>query len=514
MNYKELILQLFSIIGLFTISQDYQSILFIAITIDSIFSAISFLKFTAIHNLTQSQIVRQMSSIYNLSLLDRYLYYASLEIAYLISKILFWQTDIQYLYYFLLITICPEIINLLSSTYLKKVFNFINSEKQKFVKVVICKQISIIINNLSELCLDIKCSPVNHQEIMPLLDDYDTTINHCTEFLKNFLITSLFHYAKSKSNRFYSRLIYYLYNYQTGDIIESINYSLAKQRFIDIVVHKKWERLFKPDTLQAIFYIYSMQDGEKLDYINQFIKKFNYTLVKMFTIWTLTGFFENIYTALTLSIFFIIVQTPIRELVNRIHFYKYLIILASTIVGLHLNSYLLLSFINEFGYFIIFNKVMLTIGQYLYTKTNRNIKILFHLNKHNYFYIALLAYLTISYQLPDFYYLMSLSYIFLLFALDDNYRRFTVLTIFPIGLITDYDVLHLSLSLLTYYFMFNIMDYNNKPKKEKKELFQEKLDLNMIESYYPPLKTITNPNNKKMIKILGKKIRIDEEYEQ
>ena len=234
----------------------------------------------------------------------------------------------------------------------------------------------------------------------------------------------------------------------------------------------------------------------------------------MFTIWTLTGFFENIYTALTLSIFFIIVQTPIRELVNRIHFYKYLIILASTIVGLHLNSYLLLSFINEFGYFIIFNKVMLTIGQYLYTKTNRNIKILFHLNKHNYFYIALLAYLTISYQLPDFYYLMSLSYIFLLFALDDNYRRFTVLTIFPIGLITDYDVLHLSLSLLTYYFMFNIMDYNNKPKKEKKELFQEKLDLNMIESYYPPLKTITNPNNKKMIKILGKKIRIDEEYEQ
>ena len=205
----DILLQLSTLFPIFYLTQNYNSILLLSITIDSIFSAIYFIKtFISEKEISIKEFLNHINQLYKVPLFDRYIYYVQLEFIYLVLRILFWNYRIWPLYYILLITICPIFLNQIYSNYLNKLFTFINNEKQKFVKTIICKQLAIIINTLSNLCIN-KDPKINHVELLFLFDDYDKTLTNFTDFIKSFLVISLIHYARKNSRKMYGQLIKY-----------------------------------------------------------------------------------------------------------------------------------------------------------------------------------------------------------------------------------------------------------------------------------------------------------------
>src|SRR3989304_9101315 len=102
MNYKELILQLLIISPIFYLTQSYNSILILSITIDSIYSAIYFIKmFILNEKKSQKNLIVNLNKLYEVNIVDRYIYYLLSELLYIIIKYLFWNYRVIGLYYVL-----------------------------------------------------------------------------------------------------------------------------------------------------------------------------------------------------------------------------------------------------------------------------------------------------------------------------------------------------------------------------------------------------------------------------
>ncbi len=469
MNFLELILQLSLLFPIFYFTQHYQSIMFLSITIDSAFSAINFVKVFMMHDYSQKELLKKLNHLYIVDIINRYIYYVSLEVLYLVMCNFFWYYTIAPLYYILLLTICPAILNHICNVYLIKIVNFIDSEKRKFIKVVICKQLSSAINTISDICIDTN-PEINYTELLFLFDDYDKTTGNFTNFLKNFLIISLIHYTRKNSNKVYGKLLTYFYNYKTGELIESVDLTTAKKRFSEVIVKRKWNRLLNTDILQSIIYIYSLQDDNRVDYIGVYVTKFNYTLIKMFTIWTTGAFFRKSYLLSLLSIFFMLYRKPVKIYFEREQLYKYLFRIIALATGFFIDNYLLLSFICEFGYALIFNRVMNTVVQYVWNKSEKILKIVIHYNKYNIFLISIFIYLKAIKTLSNYaiisYEHHITNYVFFMINTSSNYKKIIMTLAFSLGVLSNYSDMHILYILGLSYLFLNIEHHyanNNNP---------------------------------------------------
>ncbi len=498
----DLILQLIIIFPIFYFTQYYKSIILLSFVIDSLFSAIYFIKFFILNESSHQELLTYINKLYKVDLINRYIYYLTLEIFYIIICNLFWNTNIIFLYYFLLLTICPEILNYICHNYLYKYINFIDIEKKKFMKVIICKQLASVINTLSMICID-KNSEINFNELLFLFDDYDKTVGDFLIFFKNFLIISLIHYARKKSNTIYSTLITYFYNYKTGELIESIDLETAKKRFSKVIFRREWKKLLSTEILQSIIYIYSLQNNSKIDYITIHVTKFNYTLIKMFTIWSIGSFIDKPYLLSLLSLFFLIYRKPFKIYFEKDSLYKYTFRLLASLIGIFFKNYFFLSFICEFGYAFTFNKIMNTIVLYIYHKFEKILHICIHFNKYNIFLITIFIYIEVikfinqQFFIPYEYHI--LNYIFYLININNNYKRIVINLIIFVGILSNYDEYHIIYILGISYLCINIDNYFSNNRDLALSILKKKININIIESYYKTRnnKVDNNKNQKK-----------------
>lgn len=368
-----------------------------------------------------------------------------------------------------MITICPYIMNIICKKYLYKIVNMIDYEKKKFVRVVICKQLSIAINTISFVCIN-KNPDINHSELLFLFDDYESTINDFLSFLKNFLIITLIHYTKKNTTSFYAGLLKYFYSYKTGELIESLDLDTAKKRFIDVIIHRKWKQLQNAEILQSIIYIYTLQDDNKVDYIGLYLIQFRYTLVKMFTIWTIGFLLDRYYVIPLLSIFFMLYGKPLKIYFEREQTHKYCFRLLALIVGIFIKSDFLISFICEFGYIVVVNRVMFTIVNYIYDKSEKLISICIHHNRYNIFLIGTFIYIELVKLFINYfmmiipYEILILNFVFNMTIISDNYKRIIGCLIILLGILSEYHCIHILYILGLSYLFINIDHYimNNK----------------------------------------------------
>lgn len=510
MNYKELILQLGIIFPVFYFTQSYKSIILLSITVDSIFSAINFIYVFLLYDVSMDELLKKINDhkMYDHGIINRYLYYFLLETAYLVLCNMLWQHSITWLYYLLSFCAYPFSMNYICQKYLYKIVNFIDEEKRKFVKIIICKQLAIAINTLSNICID-KNPEINHSELLFLFDDYEKTTNNFLTFLKNFLVISLVHYTKKNTTKFYSGLLKYVYSYKTGDLIESLDLSTAKKRFTNVIINRKWKSLSDAQILQSIIYIYTLQDDNKVDYLSVYITKFNYTLLKMFTTWTIGAFFNKHYIIPLLSIFFMLYHKPLKEYYSSERMFHYVFRVIALLLGFLVKNEFLLSFICEFGYILTFNKVMNTVANYLYHKTEKILEICIHYNKYNIFFISLFLYIELTKYIQK-YVLVSLeqhiiTYIFCMTVIGDNYKRIIGTLIISLGFISQYNKFHQIYIIGIMYLYVNIDHYfqNNRDIAIRimKKKIQPYINPQIIDSYY---------NNKKY-NMSNKLMDIDQE---
>ena len=151
---------------------------------------------------------------------------------------------------------------------------------------------------MSQVSLNLR-PDVKSYELMPLLQNGDEVLKMFYSFLISFLIATLIQWTKSSGNKFYSKLIRYIYNYKTGDFIGGINDDKAKEKLVNVIVHRKWDRLLMPDTLQSFFYIYKADPDN--DIISQLMTQGQYLFIKISSIWTCASFIAWSPVAVILS---------------------------------------------------------------------------------------------------------------------------------------------------------------------------------------------------------------------
>lgn len=471
--------------SLYFLQNDYSILLF-SISMDSIFSSINFINLfiTNDNQLSRKKFMKDLNKLYDISLVNRYLYYLTLQIIYFITCNLFWKKSLPVLYYLLVITICPVIMNYIVRNYLLNIVEIINKEEKRFFRYILCKQISNVINTISVLCIE-KDPELNYTELLFLIDDYNVVYKLVITFLKNFLIISAIHYAKINTKKVYGNILSYLYTYQTGNVIETIDLKGAKQRFINIIEERSWKKLLNADTLQSIIYIYTLQEPNRENFLDIYITKFNYMLLKMISIWSIGNFINKIYIIPLLSIFLAIYKKPFNNILEQKNtiIFRLMVLIVSFLTK---NNYFVISFLCEFGYFILINKIVFISIQYIYDRIKRLLNICISYNEYNYMLISMLVsigLIDIIFIEPKFiHYFIDCSVMIVYFR---NKRKSVVITMYMFfGYFSNYNILHQLYIVMVIYFYFNIYYYYLNNKNIAISVLANKLHPSVVESYY------------------------------
>lgn len=268
------------------------------VLMDSLINAVNFVVIYLNQNLTDKQIVIQSNSLYNGSLIDRYIYYLLVYTAYNILCTFFWVDDINILYYFGLFTIIPPFIN---KIFRSSFFKVIRKQKELVIKLFFAKILSVIMKYFSKTYLQKKIKNFKYTELLYLLSDYQQTVGYFYIVLKNFGIIFLLSYIKQYSTNTYYDIIKYIYGYKTGELLNSFNGSSGKDYLIKIIDDKNWIEFTKPNTYNAILKVYQMSPND-VDIFDIFSAEINFILIKMFSTWTIASVFGNVLYVPLLSL--------------------------------------------------------------------------------------------------------------------------------------------------------------------------------------------------------------------
>jgi len=344
-------------------------------TTDSLFTAMHFFKIYFKNNLTDSQIMEEIRKLYTSSSIDRYIYYMLCYITYNIIMYFFWLKEYYMfpLYYLFVLSTLPPLLNKILDSYF---FEKIRKKKEDIIKIIIAKSMVSMIKFFSRMYLnkDIKLKTI---ELMPLLQDYKDTLDYMISGLKNILLILLFSYLKTSYPKMYYGVIKYIYNYKSGDMMESFTTYGAKSLLIDIIDNKKWNEFKKPSTFKAMIHVYQTTINDS-DFFKMLLMEFNMSLIKMFTMWTISSFINNIYIIPLLSLFLILynyIQKNQRELIKDT-----MVVIIGCILMYFVNSYPLISFVFQFGKNLLFNRVTYITIKTLEKKLVKALKYIFIIN--------------------------------------------------------------------------------------------------------------------------------------
>jgi len=426
------------------------------LTIDSLISAINYIKNHINNNLTDSQVIDKSSQIFTSSMIDRYIYYGLAYIAYNIICNIFWITNIKSLYSLLLLTLTPYIINYIQRSSL---FNIIRKKKEKIIKMIISKQIILFFKITSKIYLK-KEIKIDSNEILYMFDDYKNTINGCKEIIKNTLIILLLLYIKKSTGGLCYNTIKRMYNYKTGDILESFNEESAKEKLLIMINNKQWNEIFKPNVYKALIHLYEIR-ADNSDFIKYNFKEFNNNVCKMICVWTLSSFFNMINVIPIMSIGMLIYRKNTRVL-NLKFLYKIIMILVGWIIGLSTNSFLLTSLISHFGYTLILNKIIESIMNYFYCEIKKRILYFIDLNKEqNITFMATYIYVNICHNLISNNNHLLFNLLYIVFINDSIPKNMIYLTTIFTGLHSEFNQLHIIHNLLLLYILMANINSKN-----------------------------------------------------
>lgn len=444
------------------------------ITIDSLFCAFHFFKTFINNNIPESQIITQSSQLYNGSLLDRYIIYSLYFAFYKLFCNIIWISDFNILYYTIFVHLIPSLLNKMINSLL---FNYFRLQKENIIKLLISKNFAYVINFFSRLYLN-KDMNIKHKELLPLFDNYKETINNFLEFVKNGLVLFLLIYIKSYSPNFYYKVIKYFYNYKTGNMLVSFNVDSAKYLLTNLISSKKWDELSNPNTLRAIFYLYQMNE-EKTDLLKNLIINFNYNLGKMFSIWTISSFFNFVLLSPILS-FFIIIYKNVNNLVTKKH--QLVSLLLASIIGFYSDNFFLTSFFCQFGDLIFFNKVTFNIMKFLIKKTKKLSGKIYKKNQNIILplvsiFLNVYVFSTIREVYPLILFFLNVMYICLI---NNGILFGLIASIFIIiGSLSDFNFFHMVFNLLLIYLLLGSnIDFDNVINTIKKNIILNRIYLN------------------------------------
>ncbi len=425
------------------------SLLIKFITIDSIFSAYHFLKLFFSENISVSQIVQRSNLLYDSSHIDRYIFYTLEYIFYKIICGIFWVHDITVLYYIIFLTLIPSILNRLITF---ELFQAIIRKKEELIKIIIAKQSAFMIKLFAKMYLH-KDVDIKYKELLPLLSNYDEATQYASELAKNLGMILLLVYIKNQSPNFYYRLTKYIYNYKTGDMLVSFNTDTAKITLSTIIDNKQWSDILKPNTCKAIFHLYQMNE-DKTDIFKKLIIGINFKFIIVFTLWSLSSLFKNIYTAPIISLLLMLYKHK-KPILHQQNLMQLGVLATVTILTpiINNNNYLITSFLCQFGPALIFNKLVYSIIEFLYKGAYKKISDIFLANmSYNVSLIFIFTNIVIFSFFPYTHILLILSVYTMFISVILNIKINLIFYLLMIlNSLSNFNILHLCFLLIVLY---------------------------------------------------------------
>ena len=337
-------------------------------SIDSIYTAIDFIKHNSNDELTESQVLTTSNELYKVGTMERYVYYGICQVVYSYLSIFVFNTHIPILRYCICLGLTPFIFNNAVYGKMNKYFDILTKEKNAFIKKICFEQIANTVIRLEKIYLECN-SALNKQEIMNALNHIDDIKSEIGTLFKNTLITLLMIYLRNNSKLYY-KMAKYIYVYGYNEHIKDISVDKAKQLFRDVIINKKYSEMTKPMFIQSIIYLYCAK--EDTGSFKKLLNKFKYRFVITLTIWPIASFFTGYIPMISILIMSVIVmmsrKLPLSEsyLINT----KYLddrsvlSLIITSVIGLatvptNINI-LLMSFCSQFSGMLLVNNFTLS----------------------------------------------------------------------------------------------------------------------------------------------------------
>lgn len=334
------------------------------ITLDSSWSAITFLTNYYNNDITESQIINKSSSLYSGSLTDRYICYISLYLLHTIICIFFQLSIFHPLYWCSLFLTIPSILNkiLTSSQY-----GMIKTKKEYYIKIICAKLFATGIKKISKIYLHEKIK-IKYTELMPFITNYKDAVNYITEILKNVAIILIIGLIRRNCKTLYYRMTKYLYIYKSGESLTTFNNKTSTELLHTTIKQRQWNEFLKPNIYGALIYLFNNQ--QNTGNLDRILIRYNYNIVKFFTLWTIASLIDYTVIIPIISSLILFYKIPFN-------WTDIIIKLCITIIGYLSGSIILTCFLCEFGKTIITNKLTIK----LFNKIKKNIKFI---NKQQY----------------------------------------------------------------------------------------------------------------------------------
>lgn len=335
------------------------NILIIMMTIDNIYLAGNFLKNIFDENISESQIIISNNKLYSIGVIERYTCYIFFSIVLFFLKNFILNCNFLILdQLFILITI-PYILNNCIYHNFEFCFDVVTNYKYQLIKNVCIEQLVILIINLSKTYYG-KNIKLDKQEMIDTLLQYQNLNMYINNFIRNSLVVSLMIYLRRSSKICY-KLSKYFYFYNTGEYMTNITLSEARTHFKKVIENSRFDQLCHPMTIQSMIYLYYCKNNS--DIMQTIIKKINFRIVLMFSLWTIGSLFTDyitiysvVVTSCCISIFKNYIRNKKKHIVQNFINEKIIVSTFTTILlGLPLKNPFLISLINQFSDIIIIN---------------------------------------------------------------------------------------------------------------------------------------------------------------
>lgn len=314
--------------------------------------------------------------VYKASFLDRYIIYFTGFVFYRTTCYLFWIDEIPLLYYLLLFIALPIVMNNLRSN---DFIRMLLRQKKYIIKILIAKQASSGIKYFVKIYLhrDVK---IKIKDIMPLLNNYDKTIENTKEFIKSVIISIIFIGVKRYSSNYYG-ISKYIYSYKTGETMTSFSGDIenAKKFINDIIDNKEWELFTKQCTQNAMYEIY-MANNNDINIIKEINEKLVSLFIKMSSIYNIAVFCNFPYLSPILELIFMIRNFYDSKHQNDVYYKKLLMISLSVLYAYFTQNVFHTCVIAHLFEYILFNKLTYNITKTAIKKTKY---LIIHINQRS-----------------------------------------------------------------------------------------------------------------------------------
>ncbi len=417
-------------------------------------------------NLRDSHVL-EAKPIYTRPTIDRYFYYIIKYLLYKFVCIFFWTSKINILYYGLMITAVPPILNRILKS---KIYSKIRQRKKIIIKTILSKQLALLVKFTSKTYLNKNIS-IKHTELLPLFNDYDKTVSHLQTVIKNTVIALILAYIRQYPKVMMYKMLKYIYNYKTGNNVKSFEGPggtvKAKYELSKMINDKSWSDLLNTKIYSAMLCLYQNNIG-RVDIFGRLIRRIMNKSAKMGASHFIISFFFNsmlfvplmlgftnpIFIAIPLVSCIMYLKDPLNRVRNMDNILEYIMHGLSVFVGYQFNSPFLTSFICYFGSDIINNKITHTIAKYMCSEIKSITgKVVRKNYKYNKFLVTSLAHLTIYNYITKFNNIFDiLPYISSIILIADDKNKVIIYTILLlVSRVAGFNLLHLISSLgITY----------------------------------------------------------------